>query len=157
MIKDKTVFSLSGNEKLHEREKKRGSYPVKMFRQHVDLRMEHKKRWYFHHPAGILNFDDESERTNSIKMFREFLSKLNKICLSVNTMDAMGIQASKTFPIRLCVFRKQRMELQTITMFLYFFLKEISICITGNSLLKKKKRKISIFLKRISLLKKKFF
>lgn len=84
-----------------------------MFRQHVDLRMEHeKKRWYFHHPVGILNFNDESERTNSIKMFREFLSKLNKICLSVNTMDAMGIQASTTFPIRLCMFRKQRMELQ---------------------------------------------
>lgn len=71
-----------------------------------------KKRWYFHHPVGILNFNDESERTNSIKMFREFLSKLNKICLSVNTMDAMGIQASTTFPIRLCMFRKQRMELQ---------------------------------------------
>lgn len=128
-----------------------------MFRQHVDLRMEHeKKRWYFHHPVGILNFNDESERTNSIKMFREFLSKLNKICLSVNTMDAMGIQASTTFPIRLCMFRKQRMEQRkTITMFPYFFLKEISICIADNSSLKKKKEN-SIFLKRISLLKKKF-
>lgn len=127
-----------------------------MFRQHVDLRMEHeKKRWYFHHPVGILNFNDESERTNSIKMFREFLSKLNKICLSVNTMDAMGIQASTTFPIRLCMFRKQRMEQRkTITMFPYFFLKEISICIADNSSLKKKEN--SIFLKRISLLKKKF-
>lgn len=139
MIKDKTVLSLGGSEKLHERNKKGGSYPVKMFRQHVDLRMEHKKRWYFHHPVGILNFHDESERTNSIKMFREFLSKLNKICLSVNTMDAMGIQASTTFPIRLCIFRKQHVELQTITMFLYFFLKEISICIADNSLIKKKK------------------
>lgn len=72
-------------------------------------------------------------------MFREFLSKLNKICLSVNTMDAMGIQASTIFPIRLCIFRKQHVELQTITMFLYFFLKEISICIADNSLIKKKK------------------
>lgn len=84
-----------------------------MFRQHVDLRMEHEKNdGIFTIPSGILNFNDESERTNSIKMFREFLSKLNKICLSVNTMDAMGIQASTTFPIRLCMFRKQRMELQ---------------------------------------------
>lgn len=68
-------------------------------------------------------------------------------------MDAMGIQASTTFPIRLCIFRKQHVELQTITMFLYFFLKEISICIADNFLIKKKKKK-SIFLKRISLFKK---